>query len=52
MLWCDSHATVRKPAMRTAPFGYGFDPEDFERHALGDLDEDGDTTTDELFDLD
>ena len=51
VLWCDTHTKARKAAMRTEDFGYGFHAEDFVRNDLGDIDEDGDFTTDELFDL-
>jgi prepilin-type N-terminal cleavage/methylation domain-containing protein/prepilin-type processing-associated H-X9-DG protein len=49
--WCDGHAKVFRPVMRTGTFGYGFDAADFHRHKLGDIDRDGDFGTDELFDL-
>lgn len=52
VLWCDLHVKVARPVMRIGAFGYGFFGEDFKRNMLGDLDEDGDLATDELFDLD
>lgn len=51
VLWCDGHVKVFKPVYRTGTFGWGFNAEDFKRRDLGDIDEDGDLTTDELFDL-
>lgn len=51
ILWADGHTKTRKPTMRSGTFGYGFQSADFLRHTLGDIDQDGDTTTDELFDL-
>lgn len=50
-LWSDGHARAFPPKMRTGSFGYGFESTDFEPHALGELDRDGDFSTDELFDL-
>lgn len=50
-VWCDGHAKTHKPKYRTGTFGYGFKAEDFVKNNLGDLDEDGDFTTDEWFDL-
>lgn len=50
-LWCDGHAKTRAPMLRTGDFGYGFHAEDFKKANLGEIDEDGDFTTDELFDL-
>ncbi|HXH60907.1 MAG TPA: hypothetical protein VNI20_06065, partial [Fimbriimonadaceae bacterium] len=52
VLWCDLHTKVFKPVMRKGTFGFGFNSEDFTKNELGDIDEDGDLTTDELFDLD
>jgi prepilin-type N-terminal cleavage/methylation domain-containing protein len=52
VLWADGHAKSRRPAYRSGTFGFGFDAEDFVRNEVGDIDEDGDFTTDELFDLD
>ncbi len=51
VLWCDGHAKSFKPVMRRGPFGYGFNAADFIPKQLGDIDQDGDLTTDELFDL-
>ena len=51
VLWADTHATTRKAGMREGAFGFGFNAEDFKRETLGDIDKDGDLTTDELFDL-
>ena len=52
VLWCDTHAKARKAVMRTGTFGFGFNATDFVRNNLGDIDEDGNLATDELFDLD
>ena len=51
VLWLDSHAKATSPIMRTGAFGYGFQATDFRRHQIGDLDKDGNFSTDELFDL-
>jgi prepilin-type N-terminal cleavage/methylation domain-containing protein len=51
VLWCDLHVKVARPVMRTGAFGFGFNADDFRRQSLGDIDEDGNLTTDELFDL-
>lgn len=51
VLWVDGHAKAFKPKMRTGSFGWGFEGSWFTPHALGELDRDGDLTTDELFDL-
>jgi prepilin-type N-terminal cleavage/methylation domain-containing protein/prepilin-type processing-associated H-X9-DG protein len=51
VLWCDGHAKSIKPKLRRGPFGYGFNAADFVEPNLGELDRDGDFTTDELFDL-
>lgn len=50
--WADGHARAVAPKMRSGSFGYGFDGAWFLPHRLGELDRDGDFTTDELFDLD
>ncbi|MCH7945998.1 MAG: prepilin-type N-terminal cleavage/methylation domain-containing protein [Armatimonadetes bacterium] len=51
VLWVDGHAKARRPVYREGSFGFGFEAKDFLRNNLGDIDEDGDLTTDELFDL-
>ncbi|HSI73908.1 MAG TPA: prepilin-type N-terminal cleavage/methylation domain-containing protein [Fimbriimonas sp.] len=51
VLWCDGHVTTMRPRLRTGLFGWGFDANDFTPNNLGDLDQDGDLSTDELFDL-
>lgn len=48
--WTDGHASTSVPTLRKAPFA-GFAPEPFAQNFLGELDRDGDVTTDELFDL-
>jgi prepilin-type N-terminal cleavage/methylation domain-containing protein/prepilin-type processing-associated H-X9-DG protein len=51
VLWCDGHAKAERVKLRRGSFGYGFNGSDFEPHRLGELDRDGDFSTDELFDL-
>ncbi len=51
VLWCDGHSKSFPFKGRQGTFGWGFNAEDFAAHSLGDIDEDGDYTTDELFDL-
>lgn len=51
IVWCDGHARARKVLLRTGSFGYGYNAKDFTPHQLGEIDDDGDLTTDELFDL-
>ncbi len=51
VLWMDGHVKARKPVYRTGTFGWGYNADDFRKNNLGDIDEDGDLTTDELFDL-
>jgi prepilin-type N-terminal cleavage/methylation domain-containing protein/prepilin-type processing-associated H-X9-DG protein len=51
VIWCDGHAKSDHPRLRTGAFGYGFNGSDFAPHFLGELDRDGDLSTDELFDL-
>ncbi|RYG48527.1 prepilin-type N-terminal cleavage/methylation domain-containing protein [bacterium] len=51
IVWVDGHANARKPIYRQGPFGWGYEGKDFEAVQLGDIDKDGDLTTDELFDL-
>jgi prepilin-type N-terminal cleavage/methylation domain-containing protein/prepilin-type processing-associated H-X9-DG protein len=51
VLWCDGHVKVFKPVLRSGSFGYGFNSSDFGANNLGDIDKDGNLTTDELFDL-
>ena len=52
ILWADGHVKAHKPVYREGTFGWGFQAEDFLREHIGDIDQDGDLTTDELFDLD
>ncbi|MFZ4506899.1 MAG: prepilin-type N-terminal cleavage/methylation domain-containing protein [Fimbriimonas sp.] len=49
--WVDGHAKSFRPVLRQGAFGFGFRAEDFVRPVLGEIDQDGDLTTDELFDL-
>ena len=53
VLWCDGHVKAAKPKFRSGSFGYnnGYNASDFTPKDLGDLDEDNDFKTDELFDL-
>jgi len=51
IVWADGHAKSRKPLFRQGSFGWGFDASDFTPRHLGDIDQDGDMATDELFDL-
>ena len=51
ILWVDTHANVRTPSYRSGAFGYGFNSVDFVKNHLGDIDQDGNFATDELFDL-
>lgn len=51
VIWCDGHTKVFHPIYRTGTFGYGYDAEFFKQNHLGDIDQDGDFATDELFDL-
>ena len=53
ILWADGHAKSRKPALRVGTFGYGgaYNGDEFVKPVLGEIDQDGDLTTDELFDL-
>lgn len=51
VLWCDGHVKVFHPVYRSGTFGWGQNAEDYKKRNLGDIDRDGDFTTDELFDL-
>ena len=53
VLWLDGHVKAHTPAYRTGKFGYqnSYDAKDFRAQQLGDLDEDNNLTTDELFSL-
>jgi len=51
ILWADGHAASRTPAYRTGIFGYGFKASDYRAVDLGDIDQDGNFATDELFNL-
>ncbi|MBX3118283.1 MAG: prepilin-type N-terminal cleavage/methylation domain-containing protein [Fimbriimonadaceae bacterium] len=51
VLWCDGHVSTFTPTYRSGTFGYGNDAAVFKRFLVGDIDKDGDFTTDELFDL-
>lgn len=49
--FADGHAKAETPVYRTGTFGYGYSADVYRGHSLGDIDEDGDLTTDELMDL-
>ena len=49
--WADGHVKSSRPAFRTGSFGFGFDDSMFNPKQLGDLDRDGNFSTDELFSL-
>ena len=51
--WADGHATAFRPKLRRGTFGYGgaYNESEFNPVQLGELDRDGDFSTDELFDL-
>lgn len=51
VLWVDTHAKTRKPVYRVGSFGYGYNSVDFDRNHVGEIDQDGNLSTDELFDL-
>lgn len=51
VVWCDGHAKSRRPLLRSTDFGAGFHISDFITNQLGDIDHDGDLSTDDLFDL-
>ncbi|HVL39087.1 MAG TPA: prepilin-type N-terminal cleavage/methylation domain-containing protein [Fimbriimonadaceae bacterium] len=51
VVWTDGHSKSRAPVMRSGAFGWGLDGAFFAPYRLGDLDADGDLTSDELFDL-
>jgi prepilin-type N-terminal cleavage/methylation domain-containing protein/prepilin-type processing-associated H-X9-DG protein len=53
IVWADGHASSKVPTYRSGTFGWGggYDAEDFKRNNIGDIDEDGNLSTDELMDL-
>ncbi|MCC6729988.1 MAG: DUF1559 domain-containing protein [Chthonomonadales bacterium] len=51
VLWVDGHVKAEHPVYRAGTFGAGYNADDFKRQHLGDIDRDGDLSTDELFDL-
>jgi prepilin-type N-terminal cleavage/methylation domain-containing protein len=51
VLWADSHASSRSPAYRAGTFGFNYTAAEFLSQNLGDIDQDGNFATDELFDL-
>ena len=50
IVWVDSHANTRRPLLRTTPFSI-FTTQPFLDNNLGEIDQDGNLSTDELFDL-
>ncbi len=52
-LWLDGHVKAHTAVYRTGKFGYQkkYNASDFRAQQIGDLDEDGDLTTNELFSL-
>jgi prepilin-type N-terminal cleavage/methylation domain-containing protein len=51
VLWSDGHAKAQKPILRTGDFGWGYNGAQFAPYNLGEIDKDGNLSTDELFDL-
>lgn len=51
VLFCDGHVKAMKPVYRSGTFGYSYNASDFVAQNVGDIDEDGDLTTNELFNL-
>jgi prepilin-type N-terminal cleavage/methylation domain-containing protein/prepilin-type processing-associated H-X9-DG protein len=51
VLFCDGHVKAMQPIFRGGTFGLGYNAQEFKEKSLGDIDEDGDLTTNELFDL-
>ena len=51
VLWLDGHVKAIRPTYRSGAFGYmnGYNASQFTPLGLGEIDEDGDLTTDELF---
>jgi prepilin-type N-terminal cleavage/methylation domain-containing protein/prepilin-type processing-associated H-X9-DG protein len=49
VLWMDGHVKAQRPVYRAGDFGFGYHAADFTPKHLGDIDEDGDLSTDELF---
>lgn len=50
VLWADGHVKAMKPVYRSTDFSV-FTPAPFLKNNLGDIDGDGDLTTNEFFDL-
>lgn len=51
VLWLDGHAKTRRPLFGSGTFSFGLNWRDFVQNRVGNLDQDGDFSTDELFDL-
>lgn len=51
VLFLDGHVKAMKPIYRSGSFGLGYNGDEFREKSLGDVDEDGNLSTNELFDL-
>jgi prepilin-type processing-associated H-X9-DG protein len=51
VLFCDGHVKAFKPHYRAGIYGFGTDGDALKVYNIGELDQDGDYSTDELFDL-
>jgi prepilin-type N-terminal cleavage/methylation domain-containing protein/prepilin-type processing-associated H-X9-DG protein len=51
VLFCDGHVKAMQPIYRSGTFGLGYNADEFREKSLGDIDEDGNLSTNELFDL-
>ena len=51
VLFCDGHVKAMKARYRPGTYGYGTDGDTLKNYSIGELDEDGNWATDELFDL-
>ncbi len=49
--FADGHAKAMTPVYRSGSFGFGYDAELYKSNSLGDIDSDGNLSTDELMDL-
>jgi prepilin-type N-terminal cleavage/methylation domain-containing protein/prepilin-type processing-associated H-X9-DG protein len=50
VLFTDGHSKTTTPKYRSGTFGFGYNAEVFKSYELGDIDKDGDLTTDEQWD--
>ena len=51
VLYCDGHVKSRRPLYRAGTYGFGTDGDLLKTYNIGELDEDADWSTDDLFDL-